>query len=235
MRRKNLFAACIAVGALAFSSQAHAADLEERVAELEATTARKGNRKVSLTVYGHVNTAILFWDDGRDSDTYVVDSDQSSTRFGFKGNARINPNLMAGYHIEVEFQSAASNLVNADGGSTVVGLRLANLYLQHKDLGRVTLGQADAALSGTAEVDLGRTWMVTLSTGSLNFAGFDIITEAGGDSGFNFGDLVNFNYEFNRENVIKYTSPKFANFQGELSWGENDKWSAALRYANKKI
>ena len=27
------------------------ADLEERVAELEATTARKGNRKVSLTIY----------------------------------------------------------------------------------------------------------------------------------------------------------------------------------------
>ena len=33
------------------------ADLEERVAELEATTARKGNRKVSLTVSGWVNEA----------------------------------------------------------------------------------------------------------------------------------------------------------------------------------
>ena len=31
------------------------ADLEERVAELEATTARKGNRKVSLSIYGQVN------------------------------------------------------------------------------------------------------------------------------------------------------------------------------------
>ena len=31
------------------------ADLEERVAELEATTARKGNRKVSLEVSGHVH------------------------------------------------------------------------------------------------------------------------------------------------------------------------------------
>ena len=28
------------------------ADLEERIAELEATTARKGNRKVSLTITG---------------------------------------------------------------------------------------------------------------------------------------------------------------------------------------
>ena len=31
------------------------ADLEERVAELEATTVRKGNKKVSVTFYGQVN------------------------------------------------------------------------------------------------------------------------------------------------------------------------------------
>ncbi len=37
------------------------ADLEERVAELEATTARKGNRKVSLTISGQVNKMITHW------------------------------------------------------------------------------------------------------------------------------------------------------------------------------
>ena len=35
------------------------ADLEERVAELEATSVRKGNRNVSLQVYGQVNRALL--------------------------------------------------------------------------------------------------------------------------------------------------------------------------------
>ncbi|MFA5952941.1 MAG: hypothetical protein WC807_22015, partial [Hyphomicrobium sp.] len=40
------------------------ADLDERIAELEATTARKGNRKVSLTISGWVNEAVFFWDDG---------------------------------------------------------------------------------------------------------------------------------------------------------------------------
>ena len=56
------------------------ADLEERVAELEATTARKGNRVVSLQVYGQVNKALLIWDDGEDSDAYVVDNDNSGSR-----------------------------------------------------------------------------------------------------------------------------------------------------------
>jgi hypothetical protein len=40
------------------------ADLEERVAELEATTARKGNKKVTVQIYGKVNQATMFWDDG---------------------------------------------------------------------------------------------------------------------------------------------------------------------------
>ncbi|MBL8566375.1 MAG: porin, partial [Hyphomicrobiaceae bacterium] len=35
------------------------ADLEERVAELEATTARKGNRKVSLTISGWVAEQVV--------------------------------------------------------------------------------------------------------------------------------------------------------------------------------
>src|SRR5688500_7837435 len=48
------------------------ADLDERVAELEATSTRKGNRAVSLTISGEVNRALLIWDDGADSDAYVV-------------------------------------------------------------------------------------------------------------------------------------------------------------------
>ena len=47
------------------------ADLEERIAELEATTARKGNRKVSLTVSGWVSEQVAFWDDGTESNVYV--------------------------------------------------------------------------------------------------------------------------------------------------------------------
>ncbi len=47
------------------------ADLEERIAELEATTARKGNRKVSLTISGWVAEQVMWWDDGVERNTYV--------------------------------------------------------------------------------------------------------------------------------------------------------------------
>jgi hypothetical protein len=46
------------------------ADLEERVAELEATTARKGNKKVSVQIYGKVNRAVMFWDDGGEQNVF---------------------------------------------------------------------------------------------------------------------------------------------------------------------
>ena len=48
------------------------ADLEERVAELEATTVRKGNKKVKVELYGRVNRVINFWDDGAEQNVYVA-------------------------------------------------------------------------------------------------------------------------------------------------------------------
>ena len=76
------------------------ADLEERVAELEATTVRKGNRRVSLTISGQVSTMVQYWRDGNNvdsSDFYVVDNVMSGgTFFQFAGSARINPQLVGG-------------------------------------------------------------------------------------------------------------------------------------------
>ena len=78
-KKLGLALAILATGALAAPMSANAADLggnccadlEERIAELEATTARKGNRKVSLTISGWVTEQIMGWDDGLDTDAYV--------------------------------------------------------------------------------------------------------------------------------------------------------------------
>ena len=79
MKKHNLYAlvaAGLLAGGMSITSASAAdlggnccADLEERIAELEATTARKGNRKVSLTVSGWVGQQVTFWDDGIESPT----------------------------------------------------------------------------------------------------------------------------------------------------------------------
>ena len=86
------------------------ADLEERIADLEATTARKGNRKMSLTITGQVHRMILFWDDGRSSDAYYgIDNTNSSSRFSFTGTAKVTPTVSVGFDITIEIEAGGTS------------------------------------------------------------------------------------------------------------------------------
>ena len=79
------------------------ADLEERVAELEATTVRKGNKKVSVTLSGWVVKYADWWDDGVESNFYVGDKHTTlSSHFQISGSATIAPGWSGGYTISVE-------------------------------------------------------------------------------------------------------------------------------------
>ena len=78
------------------------ADLEERVAELEATTARKGTRKVSLTISGQISQELLFWDDGVKNDVYITGANTSNSRWRFLGTAKISPEITAGFLYETD-------------------------------------------------------------------------------------------------------------------------------------
>jgi hypothetical protein len=78
------------------------ADLEERVAELEATTVRKGNKKVSVTLSGWVVKSMNFWDDGGIDHFVVGDKDYDlGTRFAITGSATIAPGWSAGFNMTV--------------------------------------------------------------------------------------------------------------------------------------
>ena len=83
------------------------ADLEERIAELEATTARKGNRKVSLTISGWVGEQVLWWDDGAARGTYVTGLGTTlASHVTFSGQATIMPGWYAGYVLQLEMDEA---------------------------------------------------------------------------------------------------------------------------------
>ncbi len=141
------------------------ADLEDRVAELEATTARKGNKKVSVQVYGKVNWAELFWDDGAESNAYSVNNYMESTRFGFKGAAKITPDVSAGFRIEAEVREAASqqlNQFNDDNATDSTGplkVRWSHIYMNSKKWGEVRLG-----LTATPKYDVTKDTMEYIST-----------------------------------------------------------------------
>ncbi len=209
-------------------------DLEERVAELEATTARKGNRVVSLQVYGQVNKALLIWDDGIDSDAYVVDNDASGSRFGFTGSATLKPGWKAGFLMEFDVQDSASNLVsqnNDEGDPNEIKIRQNNVWIESERLGRLTIGQGSTAADGAYEVTLAN----TLTNGNPDVgAGFFVRTRDGSDAGF--GTAVfrvgNFASDFDapRDDVIRYDSPSVYGFILSASWGDNDYADVAVRF-----
>src|SRR5680860_130474 len=150
------------------------ADLEERVAELEATTVRKGNRKVSVKLSGQINRQILWWDDGVDNDIFLTDGGFTHSRWRITGSATISPGRTAGFRYEndVVISNDPKSISNCNGNingaqcmtvpnaNSVDDLRYAELWIKDDKLGKVSLGQGDMASNGTAEVDLSGTGWV---------------------------------------------------------------------------
>src|SRR5512146_1670959 len=119
-------------------------DLEARIADLEATTVGKGNRKVSLTVSGYVTKQIMFWDDGVESNVYISDiGPTQATNFRFIGAAKINSDLTAGFLVRVQDLDANSMGLNQFNDNANLGLnvQMSYWYLQSKAYGKLSLGK----------------------------------------------------------------------------------------------
>ena len=213
------------------------ADLEERVAELEKTTVRKGNRKLSLTLSGHVNAAVAFFSaetadgDIDDSDVYVIDNDNSMTRFRLRGAAKFKPGWEAGIYIEIGVRSAGSAGTGPDGDNDAIGsgngddgvpnsllIRHANWYMKNDRLGRLQVGQGSGAADGITEIDLSSTSIIGYANGESIF------------SVANYGVTPYFSADGNRHNNVRYDSPSLMGLVASVSWGEDDRTEAALRY-----
>jgi predicted porin len=220
----GLFGATIAPATAADLGGGCCADLEERVAELEATTARKGNRVVSLQVYGQVNKALMYFDNGDDSDTFVVDNDSSSSRVGFKGSAKIGAGWSAGYNMEFDLQADSnSNRVEVDndeGSGQELRIRQNYVYVESDKLGRLSIGQGDSASNGSSEVVLAN----SLSDSSLGMGGAITI------QGVRLDAVVDNLDGVSRVDRVRYDSPSIYGFVLSASWGEDDYVDVALRF-----
>ncbi|MDZ4842906.1 MAG: porin [Hyphomicrobium aestuarii] len=240
--KSTSLAALIAVAGFAAAGGANAADLggncctdlEERIAELEATTARKGNRKVSLTISGQVHTGVLFFDDGVESNAYVTDNDNSSSRFRFVGSAKIDSNWSAGYLLEIEVDDAATNRVTAalDEVNNGLVIRQSNWYLDNKQLGRITVGQASTATDDIILADTAgaspAAFADQLVGNSINFR-----SAAGALTTLSVNTVSAGSFDTARGNVVRYDTPTMAGFRATAAWGEDDFWDVALWYAGK--
>ena len=224
------------------------ADLEERIAELEATVARKGNRKVSLTISGWVGEQVMWWDSGDEQNTYVTGLGTTlSSHFKFAGEAQIRAGLTAGYLLHVEVGTAdplAGVDQNTDEGLGTMRAFQSYWYLKDDKLGKVSVGLLSPASDNTA--------ILVDGSGSLvpaNWVLFDnqnfFLSRGGVQQGARWGSVVACQAANGGGvagdcggfaapgNYVRYDSPTFAGFSMSADWGEDDAWDVAARYAGE--
>lgn len=196
------------------------ADLEERIAELEATTARKGNRKISLRVYGQVNKALLHVSGDGDSDEAVIENSNAETFVGFSGSARFAPEWSAGYVLEI---GAGGFKLDHDYGPDNAN----ELYTRRSfwfidgPVGKVSMGLQSQATDSIAEINLANMDAAQRNLSLRPFVGPQI------------GDAADI-FDGTRGNLVRYDTPNMQGFVASASWSngddDSDVWDAAARY-----
>lgn len=208
------------------------ADLEERIAELEATTARKGNRKVELFVEGQIDTAVTYLNldtgGGSYKNTTVGQNGNGETYVAFRLKAVINGDMSAGATLEIDARDLG--LLGSTIGNLDTNVRQSNVWIKSKTVGTVTIGHAAQA---TKDFDDIRTdnGGVANKAGSLGALSNAYLT----------GIDIPFDGQF--RDVIRYDSPAFGGFSLAASWsnsvdikaadGNGDTYDVALRYADE--
>lgn len=223
------------------------ADLEERIAELEATAARKGNRKVSLAISGWVSSQIFFWDDGHESNAYVVDtSTDLASNFKFSGSAQISPGWKAGFLLNVYTDPGNSLASNQSSiGGAAVTTEHAFWYIESDALGKVSVGrQSGAADNAVVFTDFSGT---LFPANTVMFDGdFMRLRPDGGGYANGLGGTwqafvwcetvgigIGGDCAGLRSNAVKYETPKYAGFGAAVSWGEDDQVDFLINYAGE--
>ena len=207
--------------------------IDERVAELEATTARKGNSKVTLNISGWINRMVLYWNDGAKSDAYVVDNVASRSRVNIDGAAKIARGWSAGYFLSFGLDDAASNDVSqltADGENGQIDVRYSAWWLRNSQYGTVTVGLTSTAtdniiLKDTGGIMPGAANIATIGGSFLlrRAAWYEqgdgaLVTNAAGTVATDLNDVSGgASVDTLRRNAIRYDAPRFSG-----QWGNVD-------------
>lgn len=215
------------------------ADVSEKLAAVESQGGKNvvttGQKNVDLQVYGHVNRAILWADDGDTSKTYFVDNLYSQTRMGFKGKVQATEDFSVGTWIEYGIITNSTGDVNreneANATATAFNKRQIQLYLQSNKYGKLSLGYGSTASDYSAEVDLSGTVVASYSTIEYMAGGqlfYDSMTDS--LSNVKISDVYNSMDGLSRRDMLRYDSPSFNGLSLAGTWVSGNAADMALRY-----
>jgi hypothetical protein len=203
----------------------------------EGARVSSGDTGLDLAISGQINRMVTLADDGDSTKLYNVDNGNSSSRIRFVGRARPREGLTVGTLLEAEMTPNSSKEVSQrdqDTGNVSFESRHVDLFFEHEDYGRVSLGRGDTASNNTAEVDLSGTTVIAYSSisdlaGGLRF--YDDDTDS--LSGTTIGDAFNNLDGLSRRDRLRYDTPEFFGFQLSADAISSARYSAALRWSGE--
>ena len=220
-------------------------------------TVESGNSRVKVTLYGQVNRAIRFANTGNETEITSVDNDGSSSRIGIRAVGKANPNLTVGALHELEWQEnrrsgtgeKLDDKGKVDGDSvanTRVRARHVDLWLDHKNMGKLSMGHGSIAGDAAGLYELTGVSYVYGFAGANGTDGVGAdatvqVAPALADGGSPTLETKNvrgkprgfrpFNFFGARENRIRYDTPSLMGARLSASYNENRGWSVGLSYA----
>jgi hypothetical protein len=196
-----------------------------------------GGERAKLSLSGFVNRMVTIADDGKDTDAYYVDNDNAESRINLVGTVSTTKDLTIGSRIELTIAPNKSGVVNQENqadNNDVFDQRWAEVSLDSKRFGKLSLGKGDTASMNTAASDLSRTTVIAYATitdtaGGLLFRQKDngTLTDVSIFDAFqNFDGL-------NRRNRVRYDLPAFYGFRLGTTAIADERYDGALRWGGQ--
>ena len=202
-----------------------------RIADHEQIVTSRGVDRVKLSISGWVNRAVNVVDDGKDTDAYFVDNDNSESRIDFRGSGKINDDLTLGSRIELTIAPDKAGNVNQNKTESgdVFDQRITEMFVDSKRFGKVSLGKGHTASYGTASRDLSRTTVISYVT-VADTAGGMLFRQKDDDTLTNLRIVDAFqSYDgLNRRSRVRYDTPTYNGFQFSTSFLTEQRYDAAL-------
>jgi len=197
-----------------------------------------GQERVKLAISGQVNRAVNLADDGKDTKAFFVDNDASNTRVRFIGTAKATDDLTIGSRIELAIAPNESSQVNQNNEESgdFFDQRWAEVSLDSKRFGKVSLGKGDTASNNAAEVDLSKTDVVAYASiadiaSGLRFRQSSNDNLTGVKVSNAFSDLDG----LSRKSRVRYDTPKFYGFSLAGSLVSDQRYDASLWWGGQGL
>ncbi len=168
----------------------------------------------SVTLYGRIDTALEFNNDGKQDRTALQNF---SSRFGIKGEREFTGGLAGVFQVETGIAP------DDTAQSKTLASRNSYVGLKSKSLGTLILGTHDTpfkSLDGTSNPGWGEGDLLEL-----------VVHGKASRSAINGGTVVFNNVHTRQTNVVMYTSPKFYNVVAKLAYSPDEAQTAALNKA----